>query len=442
MKYRNCLLIYFAILLLASCQTTPEDTAVVQKYDMLQLAKDASQEYETYRHIDSWSETVETANDNLIINIECNVEVPDTNAFPVLKVIPVAFDTERIQTLLNYLAPECKFYSDPYELTKEQIENQIVSLKRGELIDGEYVVSDAANQLILELNEQLAQADYFKDRTYIAFDDIGLGDNASVSIGAESENGDYVIKISNIDAGGSFGFSKGNHIQTDEHLQVEDVAITEQEAIEQANRAINDLGIEGFTIAKVQKAQLFSIDGSYIVAKGYQIRYMRLNGELETVDIGDGTTVNRNALPDYCAPWDTERIDIMVDENGIERFYWDGLSKIDETISNNVRILPCEEIQDRIRKQLEYKFVWIENNDTRLTVNENRIALGAALTNVKDEPDVGLLVPCWYILYDQVFDIEGSEETSTEKDALVLNAIDGSVIEPRVTTSVLSDISE
>ena len=98
-------------------------------------------------------------------------------------------------------------------------------------------------------------------------------------------------------------------------------------------------------------------------------------------------------------------------------------------------MLPYEDIKNRIKKQLEYKFVW-QVDTTETEINVDKIVLGLALINIKDKPGEGLILPCWYISYKEVREIVDQNEninTNTYEDTLVLNAIDGSVIEPRVT---------
>ena len=431
-----CAILFF--IFITGCQHTPNIDAVVEKGDALQIAKAASSSFKSYKYENDWSEQVITTNENLSIIIDCKVEVPQVSAFPVQKVMPIIFENEKVNKLVDYFAPESKFFSDPYTPTKEQIENKIVNLSRGELIDGEYVVTDQTKKLIEKLKKDLAIAPDINDRNYIesGFD---LSENSFICVGAElKDNRDSVITINNKDDS-LFGFSIGNLIQTDEFLEpdnieVEGVNVPEKDAINQANKVMSDLQIDGFVMAKTQKAQLFSIDGSKIISKGYLMRYMRLNGGLATIDIGDGAVIDKNALPDYSAPWPKETIDIFVDECGVQRFYWHGLSKVSETVCQNVELLSFEEIQERIRRQLEYRFVWMDNEPDLLTsVDANRIVLGTALINIKDKPNEGLLVPCWYVLFEIETKYTASDEPYIEKDAIVLNAIDGSVIEPRVT---------
>lgn len=422
---------------LLGCQSTPDKKPVAFRGDILQKVQEASSNYEKYEYESTWVENVKMENKCFSIDIDCSIEVPNTKVFSVKLVTPLAFEKERIIELVNHFALDCNLYADPYEMSKEQLEKRLIQVSRGELIDGQYIITDEMQDYIDGLKKKIVQTPENLDRYYLSLDSIISDD---FCVGAELQNGNNAVltleNMSDDSYKSWFGFTTGNAVQTEELLRtqglsIEGVSIEEKEAITCTEKVIADLEIKNFYLASIQKGQMYSIDNTEIQAKGYYLRYMRKNGELETIDIGDGAVINSNAEPEYSAPWAQEKIDFLVDENGIQMFYWSGLSKVSKTISENVRLMPFEELKDRIKKQLEYKYSWLNDNISCININVNRIVLGATLINIKDHPDEGLLVPSWFIIYDEKNSIQTDEFVYT--DALVLNAIDGSIIEPRVT---------
>lgn len=445
-KLLKIILSLLVLIMLTSCQPTPETEAVAKKQDIINSIKPIesgiSNESDEY-----WNETVTTAKDNVFIDIDCKIEVQSDVDFPVKKVAPLTFDAARVIKLIDYLAPDCRFYKEPYILTREQIEDKIVMLSRGELIDGEYVVLDSTKKYIEELKKELEQMTDEK-REYVTPNYIFDNINSNIEVGAETtENKDVYININNKNFNlnyGTFMFSYGNLVQTqallDSHgIEIgEGFNISEDDAKYQADKVMEDLGIEGFTMSNIQKAQMYNVDGTSIISKGYQILYMRKNEDLETIFIGTGASYREDALPDYCAPWEQESVSILIDEFGLQKFSWRGLSEIKETISESAEILPYEKILDRIKQQLKYKFSWIDDyEDGKVSVKVQRIVLGTALIDIKDNPNEGLLVPCWYVLYEENVELENGQLNDPENDALVINAIDGSVIEPRLSASTI-----
>ena len=182
--------------------------------------------------------------------------------------------------------------------------------------------------------------------------------------------------------------------------------------------------------------------GTDELGRGYLLRYMREQDGLLTIDCGDGAAVHPDNPPDYTPPWPEEYIEIFVDQNGVQMFCWDSPAEVTEIVSNNVALLPFDQFHQRIKAQLKYKFIWMDEAgyEMKTEVEVTRIVLGLAMISIKDNTEEALLVPAWYVLYDQ-FDDYGDEDRNSQgysmvyEDALVINAIDGSIIEPRVVLS-------
>lgn len=65
--------------------------------------------------------------------------------------------------------------------------------------------------------------------------------------------------------------------------------------------------------------------------------------------------------------------------------------------------------------------------------------LGISLVSFYNRPEAGAYIPTWY-----TFDRKwiGEDEWSPTKSQIMLNAIDGSYIEPRITTADLNRLKE
>lgn len=452
MKYfiKYIFFISIVLLLFTGCQPTPEKQAVAGKTDLESIIEEQTDPGIKYKYDKSWNENIKTSNDFLSININCNVEVPIDNGYRVERVAPIKFTEDQIQGFINYFAPDCRLYSEPFKQTKEQLEALLVEVSKGQEIDGKYIVTDETKESIEELKEQISHAPSNIEKEYLDFDNINM--NEIVTIGAELQDGaDAYIEISNMITGydSDFLYSKGNLLQTEDMLKtsgetIGEVTVDKQEATEQAEKVIKDLDIKGLSLVKVQKGLLFDRFTTGIQNRGYCLRYMRENNGLKSIDIGDSVVIDRNKMPDYCAPWSQETVDIFVDKDGVQRLNWSGQSKVIETVSENVKLLPFADIKDRIKKQLEYKYTGIVD-DNETNINVENIAMGLALINEKDKPGEGLLLPCWYIFYKEVAELNydnGTNHTEIYEDALVLNAIDGSVIEPRLTNGLLEAIDK
>ena len=115
-------------------------------------------------------------------------------------------------------------------------------------------------------------------------------------------------------------------------------------------------------------------------------------------------------------------------------------------VNENVALLPFDEIVARFQRQMLYGILPMRYEDERITANSlriDRVSLSLVEVKKRNDPDVRLLVPAWTFYgaliqtyseadpYGFTLD-ENMQHIDREPGAcyLVLNAIDGSVIDP------------
>lgn len=447
--------LFSLILILTACQPTPAKEVIFNRENIYSLAKKNTVEFQNYLYDDKMVEVVTSPSEKLKINIDAKVEISNKNIFPVYSVKPIAFNRALIEKLINYFMPDAKFYTNPYQLTKKQLLEELTVIKQTELYseNESQEVKDEAEadrqKTIKDIQNEIAEAPEKIERTYVGINDII--DSKTMNIDADKNaigveyrgSGDAVISVTNMNTDSytsCFKFDTGGLIQTDNFLQqthqtVGEVSIEQSKAEAAAKKVINDLNIDGITQVSIQKAIKYDRFNYKVIAKGYYILYRREIKGLKTVDIGTSVVYNPDAPAIYIPPWRQEEIIMFIDNTGIQSFYWIGLSNINETVSENVALLPYKDIQQRIRKQLIYNNIWVaDTKDFEMNINVNKIILGIALIGTKDNIDTGMLVPAWYILYNESV----PEMDYEKKNALVLNAIDGSIIEPRLDTYMIT----
>lgn len=447
------LIMLITVFSLIACQPTPENSPVVNKEDIYKLAKENTVDFQSFQHDDYINEEVDTRINGLTIRINSKIEMPNTQQFPVISTKPSRFSEEKIKEILDYFAPDVKFYRNAYQITKTQLIDQLLAYSQqgfyseSESEKAKNITEDERLETIEDYKKNITEVPDISERTYVNFAAIVNNDTMDfydvengLPIGIEyGINSDAIISVTNTGNGSytsSLIFDRGGVVQPDSMLQeddqcVGDVNIVQSEAKEKARNVIEDLGIDGMILASIEKARKLDRFNSRIISKGYYCIYMRRIGEMNTIDIGTSVSVNTGNNIEYVPPWQQEKIYIFVGEEDIESFYWVGLSEIDETISNNVALLPFDDVKQRMRKQLKYKYAWTANiEDSKMDINVNQIVFGIALIGTKNKPNIGILVPAWYIMYNISFDNIDSN------DVMVLNAIDGSVIEPRLDASI------
>ncbi len=152
------------------------------------------------------------------------------------------------------------------------------------------------------------------------------------------------------------------------------------------------------------------------------------------------------------APIPEEWLRMFVSENGLQMICYHSPKDVSGLVNANVELLPFDEVRQRIANTLLMCFPY-ENyeksnpdrnaNSPRLEVEIYDIILTTFTLHVKDSTDF-YEMPCWVVLYDCCDPLRGAADWEMQKadrelvlhdpnighDALIINAVDGSVINP------------
>ena len=229
-----------------------------------------------------------------------------------------------------------------------------------------------------------------------------------------------------------FGYMKKGFILSESMLSLSDkdafgeVAISGEDAVAAAQNMLHELGIDYMAADSLEKAQRYaSIENAFApdqepLSKGYMVKFVRnIDGIVGITDHAIMISMKEDFA--YRAPLYPEEIQVYVDETGkAQSFVWSHPLKTEGKVTENIVLLPFEDIKQRIRDMLTF----INFNDS-LPVQVTNIDLNMAIVDVKDHPGEAMYVPAWFINYTQTFyDIETGEKEQ-QKLRLGLNAIDG-----------------
>lgn len=480
-RITRIILFIISIISLAACQPTPEKPVIVNKNDgtlegilsATQPPGEAPEPYETPAH---WSETEK--GEKLSIAIDADVKLPGVNKYPVVKLEPATFSQQRVDELVSYFAAGRKLYL-PHVKTKSDYQQEIVIAKRGQEVDGKFVVDEETEEIVKQLEEQMASA---PGESPVIYTDTALKYQRDYETGAEDVSGgknflnvmvknnggtDEQIAVSNYIDGNrrSISFSyfnavcgdyyseewhlaavrdiEGNGIEKYKEDMAEEFHIVEydklfsemkykkEDAQAKADKAISDLGIEDLALVKADK----SVSLKYPDKSAYVFEYMRQSGGINGFSISGGGGREGEQPPQYSPPFQLEELSILVTEDGIQEFSWSGVSKVVETVSENVKLLPFEQIQQDLKDQIKYKKSFFDADAYRYknyTVKVVSAELRMGYIDVKDNPGQALMVPVWVLDTKESYQLDlTGVKFEHDGDQYVLNAIDGGVIELR-----------
>ena len=230
-----------------------------------------------------------------------------------------------------------------------------------------------------------------------------------------------------------FGYMKKGFILSESMLSLSEkdafgeVSISGEDAISAAQNMLHELGIDYMAAGIVNKAQrCASFENALAtprqepLSKGYMVKFVRnIDGIVGITDHAIMISMKEDFA--YRAPLYPEEIQVYVDETGkAQSFVWSHPLETEGKVSENITLLPFEDVKQRIRDMLTF----INFNDS-LPVQVKNIDLNMAIVDVKDHPGEAMYVPAWFIYYTQTFyDIETGEKEQ-QKLRLGLNAIDG-----------------
>jgi len=230
------------------------------------------------------------------------------------------------------------------------------------------------------------------------------------------------------------GYTEKFHELADAYRKCMDkITFTEEDGKEQAEQVLEDLGIDGMGLVDSDRTVWFPNGacsernglglGSDALWQGYLYCFSKSVEGITSVPDG---VVAEETVDSYVPPFQVETISILITEEGIKYFKWDGISEEVCTVTENTKLLPFEKIQAKLTDQI---FYWYSgkgqsaNDTTALEYDVVNAKLQYTYTTAYQEPKHAWLVPAW------IFTVrESIGGNSLQELSYVINAYDGSVI--------------
>lgn len=406
-----------------------------------------------------WDDTI-AVTDTLSVTIDASVVTRADGVYPVYRSKERDFTQTEILSLLNTLLPKpVKRLSGA--VTKEMVGAQIESFNEqaarwqqwrakgspeNERPDGEELTDEEIAIILDEYAEQLRLAPERDEEQQVSeFDPTplravyGLEDGRTVTVVAADSTVAFSLGSGNI-------YTQAQH---DRDLQFPmeaeydvngwlPVTQSQETAEKTLWETLNKIGVEGFAIVSAQGANMIRSDGRASEASGWLFELARdfggyplepsakADGRIKYAE-GDGFEAN--------APIPKERIRIMVSEDGVIDFMYGSPKQIVRVVNENVELLPFDEIREKAINGLKYAFAGYgsgENYQASFTVF--KVVLTVYTLRIRGE-DGYYEMPCWLLLFDHT--LESGDYTSgvalgKQYRALVINAVDGSIVNPRL----------
>ncbi len=473
-----------------ACQPTPVKPVIVNKGDgkLDQMIARNNIPRQKYSAPPDWKETVHSTinGTDITVDVDAGVEVPDTDAFPVVTIKPAQISYEQIQALLDEVAKDQKLYGAQFaEMTntKEQIKGKIdyytkelAGSQGEEYKDIRQQYENILKKLYKDLEtapENFAAAEDAVKSKLASRQNMQIKDGQAVPAdGPTTDIGMVAVTKDNYRRGQGFelvigeGYRPGTlRISASDNVRqqrmeyyrrgarggspsgsmelVSSLGIKQEQAEKEARRIATLLNT-GLELTDVCAMTDYDFSGEKVkeVPVGYVFSFTRLyNGvPLKYSDnVGNwGMKAQEEILKEqYSEPWQDERLEISIGENGLEGLTYTSPATVVNTESENVALMPFEQIQETFRKQILLRPTWSElEQTTKVYAKLDRAVLTMVKVAKKDSPDEYRMIPAWDFCgnFKRAYIESGKEKESSLsnfyfRSFLTLNAVDGSVIE-------------
>lgn len=469
-----------AVFSLAGCQATPDQEFIAQKDTerMIEQARDdahGTKLRDMQLPSGNYTYTASGVDGRLAISVDAPVSVP-TAGVPTARVAGAGFSQDAVRGMVSYLFPgeQPMTRADGGVMTKSQIEERILELKK-QLAEKSYdtnVYTDEniQNQIAdLETEYQIAPEVVAEsvscptDGTMELVDsNKGDGDQMYL-LDAYTENASiYVISLATPESGTAdslleytgprgYDYAQTRTISADGGALPGEAQGRLTMSLEQAKKlcegflaagGVSDMALGDVCVASDQKTDSAG-EASPAQNYAWQLSYTRVvNGVQVAIDGTRGASSgDENMLP-----WSSESLVISVDNDGIQRVLWFAPTTTGEILTPDTGLIGFANAMDIFEKMISIVYEpqapadSKDIKDASISVCIDSIEL--CLIRVREQNAGGrngVYVPAW-VFYGSVKSSrthisDGSytrtEDTGARKYAvLVVNAIDGSIIDP------------
>lgn len=135
----------------------------------------------------------------------------------------------------------------------------------------------------------------------------------------------------------------------------------------------------------------------------------------------------------YAPQFSSEKIQIIITKDGVQKFAWTNMSKKIDTVANNTKLLSFDEIKEKLADHLLYSALSddgdeLKDTGTKCIYNVTNIQIRAANINAFEEPEKVWLVPVWVFNLEKTGLTSDGEVLKWGTENVVLNAIDGGFV--------------
>ena len=420
-----------------------------------------------------YSVDLEPTSDVVKIVVDADVYLPDTDKLPTLRVAPRDFTQDEVTRLFNALCGDTVMYKARQEMTRAEVEERITDVET-EM----QTATDPDRIKKLESNLDYWQKEYktapeavdtqvcdgtLEERQlgiqeylgkYMALDAYEHQENYYTYSGKSFHvHGDTYDKNKksgyDFPVGANIWYTRdqsfGKYLNYNLRQWIVDESVVPAEAV-------------GLTMIPAEARQLVEtfwadsgfedmvVSGVYLVCDSPHDDYSSTGDDpyegCHAYVVTCGQSINGIMPPpanNGDPHWGFESCSFTVTDNGVESFNWYSPYAYGDVTTEKSALLTFDKIDEIFQKMMlvKYDLTGGSNGLTSATYRIDRVALEMSRVTDRKSSEKGLLVPVWnfygtyYFTYDDGHNFGSDDRDGFPSPLLRINAIDGSIIEPR-----------
>ena len=420
--------------LLSACQPTPAAEPVpYQGHDPVDNAPSAA----AFEAIDAPPRVETSFTDEatgLTVIFDCEVKTPEVSGYSILAAKAAQLSAGDFAAAIEALCPGKPLLQAPVR-TQAEWGAYITRCKQN--------LGESDPGYIQYLTEQMMNAPQAYAPVPFRLEELGAGEDFEAYF--SNEEGAYGI-VSGALGGSWFYYSRDQEAgcigEDDLEPGLDDAMLADyqgefplsaQAALPYARAALAALGQGDAAQVYAGKMCAYAYGGLY--AKGWKFAFTHGANGLPNLYAPEAVAYGGDGLPlpTLCSPWGQEQILVFVDDQGVLAIHAVNLVEPGEAIVENAALLEFSELLEGIRQHLVRTFFYLPERVEQAAIKVTGMELCAATVTAKNDPEAGRMIPAWKVSFQTM----GDAQDGIEAYSRYFSAIDGSYIEPRITSAYL-----
>lgn len=229
-----------------------------------------------------------------------------------------------------------------------------------------------------------------------------------------------------------YAFTKTHPQEDDPFFRLwQDPSLSKEDASAMLLRTLETLGLTSFTVVEAEEANQFS--GRTECAAGWRfVLHRDYGGYPPLLHISPATRFDypSNGESAVNRPIGTESITAFVAPDGVRSFSYGHPKTVVGLENENVALLPFAKIQTLLKNAIDFGFArYNEADRAAASFTVYRAILTTYTLRVRDSEEY-YEIPCWVFVFTRTRPDGEYGQTSVAQQAIVLNAVDGSLVRP------------